>query len=265
MDGKKRFSLRFGIEATPDQPIFDDAPKRIRFFAIDFLKDHYEHWVAKDLIARVFCLSDLRIGALSQSHTWARLTTEVNQSSWWGLFNLFEAIFEDLRNDYGREHQDFAEELNSELAQESVGWRMDAVGKFQRQIPLAVRTEEESAFKELQAPRFAPALVHLESARRTFNARPRRDREVCSEAFDAVESVAKEWFTLPNATFGDILKAARNKSTCSSEATSILEKLYSLANNHFRHGMTDPFKLSAGKAEFVYVQCLSAILLFVRS
>jgi hypothetical protein len=33
----KRFSLRHGFEAAPEQPIFDDAPKRLRFFVLEFL------------------------------------------------------------------------------------------------------------------------------------------------------------------------------------------------------------------------------------
>jgi hypothetical protein len=265
MDGKKRFSLRYGIEAIPDQPIFEDAPKRLRFFLIDYLREHYEYWEAKNLIARVFCLSDLRIAPLSQPNTWTRLTAEINQRSWWSLFNLLEAIFEDLKSDYGHENNEFAQELNDVLAQESVGWRMDATGSLQRQVPLPIRIEEEATFRELHAARFAPALVQMENARRAFNARPRRDRELCSEAFDAVESVGKEVFGIPNGTFGDVLKAARNKSRFSPHTTAILEKLYILANNHFRHGMTDPFGLSSAEAEFVYVQCLAAILVFVRS
>jgi hypothetical protein len=265
MDEKKRFSLRFGIEAAPDKPIFDDAPKRLRFFAVDFIKENYEAWVAKDVVARAFCLVALRIATLAPGDTWVRITAEINQSSWWGLFNLLEEVFQDLKEPHGRAHQDFAQALNSVLAEENVGWRMDAVGSFQRQVPVVIRAEEEAAFRELQAPRFAPALVHLETARRAFNARPRRDREVCSEAFDAVESIGKEVFSFPSGTLGDALKAARSKMLFSSETTSALEKLYSLANNHFRHGMTDPFKLSPAETDYVYVHCLAAILLFVRT
>jgi hypothetical protein len=264
MDGQKRFSIRYGIEATPAKPIFEDAPKRLRFFVVDFLKENYQYHHAKDVVARALCLPDLRIATLAPSNAWQRVSGEISQAAWWSLFNLLGEIYQELTGKYGDDHTDFVQALNRVLAEESVGWHMDTSGCLQRQVPLAVRIEEETAFRELQAPRFAPALIHLESARRALNARPRRDREVCSEAFDAVESVGKEIFNIPNGTLGDVLKAARNNVRFSSETTSALEKLYSLANNHFRHGMTDPFKLSPAETEYVYVHCLAAILLFIR-
>jgi glutamate mutase epsilon subunit len=48
------------------------------------------------------------------------------------------------------------------------------------------------------------------------------------------------------------------------ETLSVLEKLYALANDNFRHGMTEPFKLGAPEVEFVYVSCMAGILLFIR-
>lgn len=137
-------------------------------------------------------------------------------------------------------------------------------GHLERQLPKVASVQEEAAFRELQAHRFATALAHLHSSRQAYNARPRRDREVCSEAFDAFESVAKEIFSLPSGTFGDAIKAALSKGLFSSETLSVLEKIYTLGSNHFRHGMTTPFALTAPEVEFVYLSCIGGILMLVR-
>jgi glutamate mutase epsilon subunit len=69
---------------------------------------------------------------------------------------------------------------------------------------------------------------------------------------------------MPTATFGDVIKAARMRDIFAPETLSVLEKLYALANDNFRHGMTEPFKLGAPEVEFVYVSCMAGILLFIR-
>jgi hypothetical protein len=141
---------------------------------------------------------------------------------------------------------------------------MSAEGQLERQLPKIASVGEETAFRELRAPRFASALAHINAARTAYNARPRRDREVCSEAFDALESVAKEVFLLPSGTFGDAIKVARSKGILAAETLSVLEKIYALGSNHFRHGMTTAFALTGPEVEFVYLSCISGILMLVH-
>jgi hypothetical protein len=95
-----------------------------------------------------------------------------------------------------------------------------------------------------------------------YDDRPRRDIDVCKNIMDCLEAVAKEVFGMPTATFGNVLAELRKMQTLSPDTTSVLQKLYDMANNHFRHGMTTPFVLQ--KAEVVLVSCLAGILLFVR-
>jgi hypothetical protein len=159
---------------------------------------------------------------------------------------------------------DFAERLNDVFSQESIGWKMDPGGRLERLLPTAIQVEAERVFGELQIPRFAPAWTHMQVAHAAYNSRPRRDPEVCAPAFDALESVAKEVFSMPTATFGDVIKETRKRDFFARETLSVLEKLSVLAHNHFRHGMTEPFKLGAPEVEFVYVSCMAGILLFIR-
>src|SRR6266481_4700220 len=56
------------------------------------------------------------------------------------------------------------------------------------------------------------------------SARPQRGLDVCSNAFDACESVAKEVFNLPTATFGGFLAEACNNKTVATETINTLEK-----------------------------------------
>ena len=158
---------------------------------------------------------------------------------------------------------EFESELNQCFGEESIGWRLKD-GKLERTLPVAVSEQVDAVFKELGNPRFAPALTHVVAAYKAYNARPQRGYDVCSNAFDACESVAKEIFGLPTTTFGGVLAEARNKKSFATETINTLEKLYSLSNNHFRHGMTEPFALGPSEVEFVYLTCLAGILLFVR-
>ena len=66
-----------------------------------------------------------------------------------------------------------------------------------------------------------------------------------SNIFDALEFVAKTVLKMPTKTFGDVLADIRKRTALSPDMTAVLQKLYDMANNHFRHGMTKPFTLRA--------------------
>jgi hypothetical protein len=261
----RRFTLRNGIEETPAQPIFDDAPRRLRFFVLDFARDNFHSHVAKDVVARALCLPDMLVSRRDMGgDTWQQLQGPIFNCKWGELFNLLEAMYQALLIRSDGFHRKLVDGLNQTFSEESIGWRMDGEGRLVRLLPAATQAEAESVFRELQNTRFAPALANVESAYDAFNARPRRDQEVCSSAFDALESVAKEVFSMPTATFGDVIKEARKRTVFASETLTILEKLYAMASSHFRHGMTEPFRLTPPEVEFVYVSSMAGILLFVR-
>jgi aspartokinase-like uncharacterized kinase len=67
-----------------------------------------------------------------------------------------------------------------------------------------------------------------------YDDRPQRGRDACKNIFDAVEATGKELYALPNGTFGDVLKEIRRQQDVSNETAGSLQKLYDLANNHFR-------------------------------
>ena len=86
--------------------------------------------------------------------------------------------------------------------------------------PRLSKFRSNRVFRELGAPRFSPALAHVKSAIDFYNARPRNDLGVCTNIFDALESVAKEVFSLPNRTFGDVLKLPKLRGSFSAQTIS---------------------------------------------
>jgi hypothetical protein len=134
-----------------------------------------------------------------------------------------------------------------------------------RVLPPAAHSQVEAAFRELNQPRFAAALGSFRAGMNAYDDRPQRGQDTCKNIFDALESVSKEVFAMPpKATFGDVLTAARKQQSMASETISALQKLYDMANAHFRHGRTTPFALKPPEVDFVLVSCLAGILLFVR-
>lgn len=252
------------MEAQPEQPIFDDAPKRLRFFVLQFLRENFHEHVAVGIVARVLSNQTLLIAGLSGNRLWVRIQPLIDRCRSREIYNMLEEIYSGLPNMSPGTQPHYVEELNQVLSDEGIGWEMDAQGHIQRLLPTAIEEEAENLFRELQATKWSTALGHLKASRKAYNSRPSRDREVCSEAFDALESVGKEVFSMPTATLGDVIKAARAKEIFAPETLAILEKIYALASNNFRHGMTQPFSLSAPEVDFVYVSCMAGILLFVR-
>ncbi len=262
MEITKRFSIRHGMETEPSEPVFDDAPKRLRFFILETLQQSFYPQVALGIVARVLCKPGLIVGTPPGAVLWKTVQHNIDDCKWPEVYNLIEAMYAELRSSSLAGAILFEKEVNRVFGEESIGWKLDSDGLLQRTLPAAVHVQVEQIFAELEAPRFSPALVHLRSAYEAYNARPRSDLDVCSKIFDALESVAKEGFSLPNGTFGDVLKKARG--AFSPETISTLEKLYAMASNHFRHGNTEPFALRPSETDFVYVTCLAGMMLFVR-
>jgi hypothetical protein len=118
---------------------------------------------------------------------------------------------------------------------------------------------------ELACPAAAPALQLFNLARDAYDDRPRRDRDACANVFDAMESVAKIKYQRPNDTFGQVKNYIEANNLLRPEIILMLTGLNQLRNGNFGHGMTVQFGLNPGETDFVYLSCISVILLFTRS
>ena len=154
--------------------------------------------------------------------------------------------------------------MNRILSGYGVVWELTEKGRLQRHLPAPAQSLVETAITQLTAPQFTPALALMNTARDAFDNRPRRDRDACANIFDSLESLAKEVFNMPNATFGAVLQHVRQTNAFQSEITTVLESINTLRNRKFGHGMTTPFDLSAGEVDFIYLSCIGGIILFAN-
>src|ERR1700693_859084 len=98
----------------------------------------------------------------------------------------------------------YRQNINQILAAHGAAWDLGEDGLFQRVLPAAAQAQVAAAIAELRDPQYAPALALFISAQDAYNDRPRRDREACSNVFDALESVAKIKYNRPDDTFGQV-------------------------------------------------------------
>lgn len=186
---------------------------------------------------------------------------DIGKAEWSRVYDLMSRLWDEIPSEL---RESYRSGVNRILAAYSIAWDMGADGSLHRVTPPAIEHQIEEVFRELSGTRFAAALQSFHDAMAAYDDRPQRARDVCKNIMDALEGVAKEVFGMPTATFGNILTEARKGPVMALETISVLQKMYDLANNHFRHGMTSPFVLKRAEVDFVLVSCLGGILLFVR-
>ncbi|HTT76556.1 MAG TPA: hypothetical protein VMF50_11345 [Candidatus Binataceae bacterium] len=242
----------------------NDAPEKFRLEFIDLAFYIFEQTGRYDE-ERLFRIITQSLGIRSAGKPWAgfrhALGRDISDVDWPRVYDLICRLWSELPSEFRPEYQTG---VNRVLAAYHIAWDLGEDGELHRVLPYAAQSQVEAAFKELNQSRFAPALTSFQQAMSAYDDRPQRGREACKNIFDALESVAKEIFSMPTATFGHVLAEARKQQSMSAETLSVLQKLYDMANNHFRHGMTTPFTLKSAEVDFVFVSCIAAILFFVR-
>jgi len=159
----------------------------------------------------------------------------------------------------------FLEGVNRILAGHGSAWELRGDGRLNRVLPLPAQQQVEAAIAELQDARYAASCLLLTAAAEAYDARPRRNRDVCTNAFDAVESVAKTKYGMPNDTFFGVLTYLRGAAAFNLQVLAVLEAINTLRNRNFGHGMVAPLNLTPAEVDFTYLTCIGAILLFTRT
>ena len=186
---------------------------------------------------------------------------DVGKADWQRFYDVIIRFAAGIPQNLQAEYRQLVNQL---LATYRIAWEMDDNDHLRRFLPAAISSQVEAAFRELSQPRFSAALASFQQGMAAYNDRPPRGKDACKNIFDAVEATAKEVHQMPTATFGNVLVEIRKAQSLSSETQTSLQKLYDLANKHFRHGMTEPFALKSAEVDYVLVSCCGAILLFVR-
>jgi hypothetical protein len=188
----------------------------------------------------------------------------IEEAEWPRVYDLITRIWLEFR--YNPDVQeDYRDAVNRILSGNHVVWELDNQGHFHRVLPEEVENQIDAAVQELSEARFASALHLLDEAMNAYNDIPRRDRDACANAFDAMEAVAKIVYQKPTDTFSRDIEHIRRNNLLDSGIVRTVETINRLRNGNFGHGMTTPFTLTGAEVDFIYLSCISGILLFSRT
>jgi hypothetical protein len=227
------------------------------------IAEHNQDEIPPEHIYRVTCQSlGIATSGFPSSGYRHAAGRDVRKVDWPRIYDLIARLWPDFdRQGFGHKYR---EGVNKILAAYLTAWELDEQGRLYRILPIAALNQVTAAFGELQAERFAPALDLYNAGRDAYDDRPRRDRDACSNMFDAMESVAKEKYQMPNYTFGQVVAQIPQTGTMNPQITNVLSALNDLRNKNFGHGMTTPFQLSSAEVDFTYLSCVGGILLLTR-
>jgi hypothetical protein len=248
----------------PERTIDSDAPQPMRQEILDIGFSLAEHGNRQEPTPdRIFRIVSQTLGIAPSGNPYAGFRhaagRDLQRADWPRVYDVILRLASEF--DRAERFTEFQEGVNQALAANGVVWELSDAGRLVRVLPLAVQQQVSTAMQELSAPRFAPALDLFNAAKDAYDDRPRRDRDACSNAFDALESVAKEKADMPNATFGQVV--AQN-TTLNVEVRGVLSSVNTLRNRNFGHGMTSAFALTGPEVDFTYLTCVAGILLFAR-
>jgi hypothetical protein len=246
--------------------IDSDAPSGMRQELIDLIfhiSEHNSPPLSAELMHRIICQS-IGIPASGQPYSGYRYAAgrDLGKAEWPRVYDLLCRLWSEFKN--AGVDEEYCQGVNRILSGYGVVWELTVSGRLQRYLPIHAQSLVEVAIAQLAAPNFAPALSLMNAARDAFDDRPRRDRDACSNIFDSMESISKEIFNMPNATFGSVLKHIRQTNALQNEITSVLESINTLRNRNFGHGMTTQFSLSSGEVDFTYLSCIGAVIMFAN-
>ena len=246
------------------RPVEDDAPQGLRQ---EFIDAAFHILGPAPLFGerRLYDIAAQSLGVAPSGQPYAGFRhasgRDLSKADWQRVYDVICRLWPEVPWDLQAEYR---AAVNRILAAYRIAWDLGEDGQLHRLLPPVAQSQIEAAFRELSRPEFAPALQLFRESVAAYDDRPRRDRDSCCNIFDALESVAKAVREMPTKTFGDVLAEVRRGQVMSSDTIAVLRKLYDMANNHFRHGMTTPWTLKPAEVDFVWVTCIAGILLFVR-
>ncbi len=263
----RSFSSQFA-DTTVSRDVDNDAPAAFAQEWVDvvyFVCERQPRGFSKADEKKLYNIISQSIGIQPSGEPYSgfryAISRDVGRVDWQRFYDLIIRIAAEIPQIFQTEYRQLVNQL---LATYRIVWELDKDDHLCRILPPAIGTQAEAAFRELSQPRLIAALTSFQQGMAAYNDRPQRGKDACKNIFDAVEATAKAVKQMPNATFGGVLGELRKTQSLSAETLASLQKLYDLANNHFRHGMTDPFALKPAEVDYVFVSCCGAILLLVR-
>lgn len=263
----RSFSPQFE-DATSNRDVDNDAPAGLRQEWVDavyFVFERQPSGFSKADEKNLYNIISQSLGIPPSGEPYSgfryAISRDVSRADWQRFYDLIIRVAAEVPRIFQTEYRQMVNQL---LATYRIAWDLDNGDHLHRVLPVAISNQVEAAFRELSQPQYSAALSSFQQGMAAYNDRPQRGKDACKNVFDALEATAKAMKQMPTATFGGVLAEIRKSQSLSAETIGSLQKLYDLANNHFRHGMTDPFALTPSEVDYVFVACCGAILLFVR-
>lgn len=186
---------------------------------------------------------------------------DIARVNWPRVYDLISRLWDEYERI--QLHQEYRNGVNRILAGYGSAWELRADGTLRRVLPIAAQQQVEAALAEIQGPRYAAAVALFRAATDAYNERPRRDRDACTNMFDAMEAVARERYGLRNAAFDGVIQHIRRAGGFNAQLLAVLESINVMRHRNFGHGVG--FNFNGGEVEFIYLTCIGAILMFTRA
>jgi hypothetical protein len=259
----------FGMqEAAQPARTVEDASREMRQEFVDLffgvVEQHPAAGVSDEHLHRIISQS-LGIAPAGRPFAGYRhaIGRDIGGVPWQRVYDLISRLWPIF--DAAHVGNDYLEGVNRILAAYGVAWELGPDGRLHRVLPAAAQQMVNAAFQELHNPQYAAGLQLMTNARGAYDDRPRRDRDACANAFDAMESAAKVKYNRPNDTFGAVKNYIEQNHLFRQEVINVLTALNGMRNGHFGHGMQDVFDLTAAEVDFVYLNCISVVILLMRT
>ncbi len=256
-------------DGAPNRTVDNDAPHGLRqeyvdvvYFLFERLPSGFRESDEKRLYHVISQCLGIQPSGVPYSGFRYAISRDVSKADWQRFYDLIVRVATEIPQIFQSEHRALTNKL---LASYGIAWELRDDNQLYRVIPQVILTQMDETFRELNQTRFGAALASFQAGMVAYNERPQRPRDACKNIFDALESVAKTLDNKPTGTFGDVLSSLRKSDFFAKETIGGLQKLYDLANSHFRHGMTGPFTLKSAEVDYVVVSCCGAMLLLIRA
>jgi hypothetical protein len=263
----RAFSQR-QVEAVA-RVIDNDAPLGMRSELVDFFFDMSDRSFRGEGISQIQPSDLHEITALMLGRHVAgqpyggykvRVARDIRDADWPRVYDWILRLWPVFQQaGFGAE---FEEGVNTVLAAYGIVWDFRNAGSFERVLPAPLLEQMSRAATLLAAPGYEGARQTLELAIQAFNDRPRRDRDACANAYDALESAAKTKYNAPDSTFGEVLNTVQRQGLLNEATVRLLRAVEVFGHKTFRHGRIEAFNFSPSEVDFVFSTCVAGILIF---
>ena len=194
----RNFSSSQGL-VPATRNIDNDAPAEMRRELVDVIFSVCENNESYLPSRRIYEISQQSSGAAVAGSPYGgyryAVARDLSRVDWNRVYDLIVRLVPEFRN--AGLFDTYREGVNRVLAGHGVVWELAEDGRIQRVLPASAQIQIQGAIQELNDSRFSAAAQLFTDARDAYDDRPRRDNDACTNAFKAMESVAKVVFNCP--------------------------------------------------------------------